>query len=169
MISWLTKILDEALTNVESEIYNKYGTAEFPIKGIKISSKDVIFVAAANSNHFVLTDGLKRRLRSSIAFPAMTLEKKREIATAHADELEQKSVAAVLAGTLEPRIEALKLKAGANWQTSAAYQNELQRVRLSVEEKAQVQFIATRNPFPSASTMKDTINKWYGKRMGNEI
>ncbi len=114
--------------------------------------------------HFVLTEGLQRRLRSRVAFPAMTQEKKSEIAKAHADDLERLAVAAVMDGTLDHRITELKLKAGNKWQTSAQCQKELEKVRLSEEEKALIEAIAIRDPFPGASTMKDTINKWYSQK-----
>lgn len=166
VISWLTQTLDPELEEIVSTVFNRYSTASHKVEGVAIPASDVIFVAAANSAHFVLTDGLQRRLRSRVVFPAMTQEKKQEIALSHANELEQNAIQAVLEGSLDRRIGKLKEKAGKAWQTSADCETELAKVKLSEQERAYAQFIAKRDPYPGAGTMKDTLNKWYSAKKG---
>ncbi|MBS0287012.1 MAG: AAA family ATPase [Proteobacteria bacterium] len=91
IISWLTEVLDPDLEEVTLELFNRYSTAEHTINGLKISPADFVFVVAANSEHFVLTEGLQRRLRSRVRFPAMTEDKKIEIAQTHSENLERKA------------------------------------------------------------------------------
>ncbi|MGD9593068.1 MAG: AAA family ATPase [Candidatus Berkiella sp.] len=169
-ISWLTELLDPELQGVTSPIYNRYGTAKHQINGIVIPAEDIILIAAANSTHFVLTEGLQRRLRSRIAFPPMTLEKKQEIAKSYSEELEQKAVQAVQDGTLDNRVGRLKRDAGELWSSSTECENELKKVRLTNEEKKFIEQLAKRDPYPGAGTMKDTINKWYAaKKAGSKF
>ncbi|MBS0287957.1 MAG: ATP-binding protein [Proteobacteria bacterium] len=166
VISWLTQTLDPELEEILSTVFNRYSTSSHKVEGVAIPATDVIFIAAANSAHFVLTEGLQRRLRSRVVFPAMTQEKKQEIAILHANELEQKAIQAVQDGTLDRRIEKLKEKAGTAWQTSAECERELAKVKLTTQEKEYVKFIATRDPYPGAGTLKDTLNKWYAAKKG---
>lgn len=166
IISWLTANLDPDLEEVVSELFDRYRNAEHNINGIGISSKNIIFIAAANSPHFVLTEGLQRRLRSRIVFPAMTVEKKVEIANDYSAALESAAQKAVQDGTVDNRVKAVKHKAGKNWLNSTEYQTELAKVTLSEAEKAQVEQIARRDRYPGAGTMKDTINKWWAAKCG---
>ncbi len=145
IISWLTEVLDPDLKETTSTLFNRYSTPEHTINGINISSEDFIFIAAANSEHFVLTEGLQRRLRSRVLFPAMTVDKKIEIAQTYTNELERKAVI----GARERR------------QDTAS-------VKLSDTDKAEIRQIAIRDPYPGAGTMKDTLNKWYASKKAKD-
>ncbi len=170
VISWLTETLDPDLKEIVSTVFNRYSTASHKVEGVAMDANNVIFIAAANSAHFVLTEGLQRRLRSRVVFPAMTQDKKQEIAMSYMDELEHNALIALQEGSLDRRIAKLKEKAGKAWLSSADYEKEVAKLRLSEQEKTVVKFIATRDPYPGAGTMKDTINKWYAaKKSGSQF
>lgn len=86
-MSWLTKTFDPANQSFVSHLFDNYIDAHGDINGITFQSDDFIFICAANSPHFMLTEGLQRRLRSKITFHDLTPEKKKSILLAYTTKL----------------------------------------------------------------------------------
>lgn len=151
ILSWLTPTLDPDLKVVTSHLFDKYTQG----KGISLDMDNCLFIAAANSDHFLKTEGMQRRLRSRIIFPNMTLEKKTEIARKYSEKLEQIKVESINKRTdlKEDRKE-----------------REIEKITLTAEDKKAIDLIAQIDPYPGAGTMIDTINKWYAsKKVGSDF
>ncbi len=154
VVTWLTEVLDPDRSYVLSKVYNRYVSSKNPQEGLKLKLSDFIFMAAANSNHFLLTPGMERRLQSKVTFPPMSVTQKKAIAIDYVKSLEQKSTQVV---------EAEKLL------SDVLKKDALRKVTLTVADLTLVQALAQRDPFPGAGTMKDAINKWYASKKADTV
>lgn len=150
ILEWLTKTLDPALEEIKSELFDRYALS----KGVTLKLRNFIFIAAANSDHFLKTKAIQSRLSSRIEFKPMTEEKKIEIARDYSEELEKKKIEAILTSPLEDDQKKLKM----------------QKVVLSEQDKKSIEQIARMDLFPGVRAMLDTIKKWYAsKQTGSDF
>lgn len=143
ILTWLTTVLDPERRTIPSKMYNRYSTNNHRINNIDIELDKFIFVAAANSTHFVLTQGMEDRLRSKITFPPISTDKKKEIAKTYSRQLEQRALASIR-----------------NKNQNRKSQAEI-KATINKEDAAAVEEIARLDTFPGARTLKSTIDKWY--------